>query len=261
VHAGEFVLHYQPKMNLVSGAAIGIEALIRWRAPDGRLIPPAEFIPAAEKSGLIIPIGEWALREACRQNRAWRAEGLPALPVSVNVSAAQFRRKDFLDVVTRVLRETGHPPEQLELELTESILMEDGEHTISVLRALKAMGLRVSIDDFGTGYSSLSYLKRFPIDTLKIDQSFVRDIDLNPDQAAIVRAVITMTKSLKQRIIAEGVETAGQQAFLLANGCDEIQGFLFSEPMPADELSRFVRGNRANAKPVVPTSDAAHISV
>ncbi|MFZ0470463.1 MAG: EAL domain-containing protein, partial [Thiogranum sp.] len=231
---GEFLLHYQPQIDLASGAMIGAEALIRWRDPDLGLVYPGQFVPIAEECGLIVPIGSWVLREACRQVRAWLDAGLRAVPVSVNISAVEFRHKGFVDGVALILQETGLAPGYLELELTESILMHDAESSTSVLAALKAMGVRLAIDDFGTGYSSLSYLKRFPIDTLKIDQSFVRDIVTDTDDATIVAAVIGMGKNLKQRVIAEGVETPEQLAFLRTQQCDEGQGFHFSHSLPAD---------------------------
>jgi diguanylate cyclase (GGDEF)-like protein/PAS domain S-box-containing protein len=204
VQRGEFMLHYQPQIDLVSGRIAGIEALIRWRDPELGIIYPEQFILIAEESGLIVPIGRWVLREACRQVKAWLDAGLRAVPVAVNISAAEFRCKDFREGVAKILKETGLPPRYLELELTENVLMRDAEASISELRALKAMGLHLAIDDFGTGYSSLSYLKRFPIDTLKIDQSFVRDVATNEDDAIIVGAVIGMGRNLKQRVIAKG---------------------------------------------------------
>ena len=241
---GEFLLHYQPKIDLASGAMTGAEALIRWRDPDLGLVMPAQFVPIAEENGLIVPVGRWVLREACRQIQAWLDSGLPAVPVSVNISAAEFRHAGFLEGVAMILKETGLAPHYLELELTESILMHDVESSASVLEALKAMGVQLAIDDFGTGYSSLSYLKRFPIDTLKIDQSFVRDIVTNADDATIVAAVIGMGRNLKQRVIAEGVETPAQLAFLQARSCDEGQGFHFSHPVSAEDFAQLlVTGN------------------
>jgi diguanylate cyclase (GGDEF)-like protein/PAS domain S-box-containing protein len=231
---GEFLLHYQPQIDLASGAMIGAEALIRWRDPGLGLVYPGQFVPIAEACGLIVPIGRWVLREACRQVRAWLDAGLRAVPVAVNISAVEFRHKAFLDGVALILQETGLAPSYLELELTESILMHDAESSALVLDALKVMGVRLAIDDFGTGYSSLSYLKRFPIDTLKIDQSFVRDIVNDMDDATIVAAVIGMGKNLKQRVVAEGVETHEQLAFLRTQQCDEGQGFHFSHSLPAE---------------------------
>jgi len=237
---GEFLLHYQPKIDLVTGAMTGAEALIRWQDPDLGLVYPGQFVPIAEENGLIVPVGRWVLREACRQVQAWLDSGLRAVPVAVNISAMEFRHNSFLEEVALILQETGLAPHYLELELTESILMHDAESSASVLEALKAMGVRLAIDDFGTGYSSLSYLKRFPIDTLKIDQSFVRDIVTDADDATIVSAIIGMGKNLKQRVIAEGVETHEQLAFLRARQCDEGQGFHFSHPLPAEDFAQLL---------------------
>jgi diguanylate cyclase (GGDEF)-like protein/PAS domain S-box-containing protein len=237
---GEFLLHYQPKIDLASGAMTGAEALIRWQDPDLGLVYPAQFVPIAEENGLIVPVGRWVLREACRQVQAWLDAGLRAVPVSVNISAVEFRHEDFLEGVALILKETGLAPHYLELELTESILMHDVESSTSILEALKAMGMQLAIDDFGTGYSSLSYLKRFPISTLKIDQSFVRDIATDADDASIVSAVIGMGKNLKQRVIAEGVETQAQLALLQARHCDEGQGFHFSHPVSAEDFARLL---------------------
>lgn len=237
---GEFLLHYQPQMDLASGAMTGTEALIRWLDPDFGLVYPLQFISIAEECGLIVPIGRWVLREACRQVKAWLDAGLPAVPVAVNISAVEFRHKNFLEGVARTLKETGLAPRYLELELTESIIMHDAETSASVLQALKAMGIRLAIDDFGTGYSSLSYLKRFPIDTLKIDQSFVHDLATDVDDAAIVGAVIAMGQSLNQRVIAEGVETLEQFDFLRARQCDGGQGFHLSHPLSVDDFSRLL---------------------
>jgi len=236
----EFLLHYQPKIDLASGAMTGAEALIRWQDPDLGLVFPAQFVPIAEENGLIVPVGRWVLREACRQVQAWLDAGLRAVPVSVNISAVEFRHEGFLEGVARILKETGLAPRYLELEMTESILMHDAESSALALEALQAMGVQLAIDDFGTGYSSLSYLKRFPIDTLKIDQSFVRDIVTDTDDANIVAAVIGMGKSLKQRVIAEGVETPAQLAFLRARHCDEGQGFHFSHPVSAENFARLL---------------------
>jgi diguanylate cyclase (GGDEF)-like protein/PAS domain S-box-containing protein len=237
---GEFLLHYQPKIDLASGALTGAEALIRWQDPDLGLVYPAQFVPIAEENGLIVPVGRWVLREACRQVQAWLDAGLRAVPVSVNISAVEFRHEGFLAGVAQILKETGLAPRYLELEMTESILMRNGESSALALEALQAMGVQLAIDDFGTGYSSLSYLKRFPIDTLKIDQSFVRDIVTDADDANIVAAVIGMGKSLKQRVVAEGVETHAQLAFLRARHCDEGQGFHFSHPVSAEDFAHLL---------------------
>ncbi|MHB1532980.1 MAG: putative bifunctional diguanylate cyclase/phosphodiesterase [Acidithiobacillus sp.] len=240
----EFMLHYQPKIDLETGTISGVEALVRWQHPQRGLILPEQFVWIAEDCGLIVPIGAWVLREACQQAQAWQDAGLPPIPVAVNISAVQFRHKDFLESLAVILKDTGLAPHYLELELTESVLMHDADFTTSILKALKAMGMRLAIDDFGTGYSSLSYLTRFPIDTLKIDQSFLRDIThatADSDDAAIVAAVVSMGKSLHQRVIAEGVETREQLAFLQAQGCGEGQGFYFSRPVTAEELAELLR--------------------
>jgi len=237
----EFLLHFQPQIDLVSGKMIGAEALIRWQDPEHGLVSPAQFVPVAEESGLIVPIGSWVLREACRQVQAWLDAGLQAVPVAVNISAIEFRHKDFLSGVALILKDTGLRPHYLELELTESILMQDAEASASVLQALKGIGVRLAIDDFGTGYSSLSYLKRFPINTLKIDQSFVRDIATDSDDENIVSAIIGMGKNLHQRIIAEGVETSEQLELLRARQCDEGQGFLFHKPLSAGDFEKLLK--------------------
>lgn len=236
----EFELHYQPKIDIASGRMNSAEALIRWRDPDLGMVYPGQFVPIAEECGLIVPIGRWVLREACWQVKTWLADGLAAVPVSVNISAVEFRHVNFFEGVAAILDETGMDPAYLELELTESILMHDAENSAQVLEKLKAMGIQLAIDDFGTGYSSLSYLNRFPIDTLKIDQSFVRDMASNPDNAAIISAVIGMGRNLKQRVVAEGVETGEQLAFLCHQHCDEGQGFLFSHPLPAEDFARLL---------------------
>lgn len=244
----EFVLHFQPKINLVSGAISGIEALIRWQHPQRGLILPEQFVGIAEECGLIVPIGEWVLREACTQAQSWQSAGLAPVTVAINISTVQFRQKTFIETLADILLETGLAADCLELELTESVLMQDAEATISVLKILKSMGVRLAIDDFGTGYSSLSYLKRFPIDTLKIDQSFMQDIthvSANSDDAAIVSAVVGMGKSLNQCVVAEGIETREQMAFLQARGCGEGQGFYFSEPVTADEVVALLRSGIA----------------
>ena len=233
----EFVVHYQPKIDLASGAVSGAEALVRWNHPERGLVSPAQFIPIAEQSGLIVPIGRWVLREACRQMRAWRDAGLPLVNMAVNISAVDLRDDEFLDHVLSVLEETGVDPRQLELELTETVLMKHIDATAAILQALRERGVRVSLDDFGTGYSSLSYLHRFPMDSLKIDRSFVNQISVDSGGAPIVAAIISMARSLKLRVIAEGVETAAQLAFLQGLACDEAQGFYFSR---AVEPAQFV---------------------
>jgi diguanylate cyclase (GGDEF)-like protein/PAS domain S-box-containing protein len=237
----QFVLHYQPKINLTTGAISGMEALLRWMHPTAGLLRPLQFLPIAEDCGLILPIGRWVLREACRQVQEWIYGGLRVAPVAVNVSSLEFRSDDFLDSLRAILRDTGLDPSYLELELTETVLMQHAESTVAMLGALKSIGVRLAVDDFGTGYSSLSYLKRFPIDTLKIDQSFVRDITVGSCDIPIVRAVITMAKSLRQRVVGEGVETEEQMAFLRANGCDEAQGYYFSMPLPAKDFAKLLK--------------------
>jgi diguanylate cyclase (GGDEF)-like protein/PAS domain S-box-containing protein len=232
----EFVLHYQPKMNLDTGAIIGVEALIRWHHPQRGLVPPGQFIPIAEECGFIVPIGQWVLREACHRARAWQDSGLRPMRIAVNVSAVELRAGEFVAGVNDILTETGLDPRYLELELTETFLMQDSKATVAVLKALKGMGVQLALDDFGTGYSSLSYLRRFPIDTLKIDQSFVRDLTTDADDASIVTAVISMGKSLHMGVVAEGVETGEQLAFLRDQGCPEGQGYYFSRPVLAEEF-------------------------
>jgi diguanylate cyclase (GGDEF)-like protein len=232
----EFVLHYQPKMNLESGVMSGAEALIRWQHPDRGLLRPAQFVSIAEDSGLIVPIGQWVLREACRQAQAWQDAGLGPVPVAVNVSAVEFRNTGFLEGVRGILDQTRLEPRCLELEVTESALMAHGDSTAAVLQGLKALGVQLAIDDFGTGYSSLSYLKEFPIDALKVDGSFVGGITNDHQGSSIVCAVISLGKSLNQRVIAEGIETAEQLAFLRAQHCGEGQGYYFSRPLAADQF-------------------------
>jgi diguanylate cyclase (GGDEF)-like protein/PAS domain S-box-containing protein len=236
----QFVLHYQPKFNLKTGAITGAEALLRWTHPVRGAIHPMQFIPVAEDSGLILPIGAWVLREACMQAKAWARAGHPFGSIAVNVSAAQFRNENFLRDLLANLRETGIDSHALELEVTESVLMKHPESTTTVLKALRKAGIQVSVDDFGTGYSSLSYLQQFPIDALKIDQSFIRRIATNPGNAAIVSAIIGMGQSLHLRVIAEGVEVLEDLTFLKAHACDEAQGFYLGRPMPAEEFARLL---------------------
>ena len=236
----EFVLHYQPKIDLKTGAIRGVEALIRWRHPQRGLVPPGQFIPVAEECGFIGPISRWVLREGCRQARAWQDAGLPPTRIAINASAVDLRSKDFAAGVRAILTETGLEPWYLELELTEAFLMQDSKSTAGVLQALKDVGVLLALDDFGTGYSRLSYLKRFPIDTLKIDQSFVRDLTTDADDASIVSAVISMGKSLHIQVVAEGVETREQLEFLQEHSCPEGQGFYFSHPVVAGEFSQML---------------------
>lgn len=241
----EFILHYQPQIDLDSGRVIGAEALIRWQHPELGLVPPARFIPVIEESGLIVPIGEWVLREACRQGVAWREAGLPELVIAVNMSATQFRRDDIEQTVIRALADSGYDPALLELELTESILIGDTERVLDTVRRLKLLGLKLAIDDFGTGYSSFSYLKRFAVDKLKIDQSFIRDLQVDPEDAVIVRTIIQMARSLGLRTVAEGVETAEIAQRLRVFRCDEVQGYCFSRPLAADDFAQFLRERSA----------------
>lgn len=238
----EFVLHYQPQVDIRSGRVIGCEALVRWESPEHGLISPARFIPLAEETGLIVPLGEWVLREACTQGRAWLDAGLPPLVMAVNLSVRQMLRPDVAGCVAGVLQETRLPAAHLKLELTESMLMGQGEEVVALLQTLKALGLHLSIDDFGTGYSSLAYLKRFPIDELKIDQGFVRDIPDDVNDMEIAAAIISMALSLHLKVVAEGVETEAQRAFLTKQGCDAFQGYLFSRPLTAEAFSELLRG-------------------
>jgi EAL domain-containing protein (putative c-di-GMP-specific phosphodiesterase class I) len=231
-----FRLLYQPKLDLRSGRLFGVEALIRWQHPEHGMVPPQRFIGLAEESGLIVEIGDWVVREACRQARAWADAGLPPVTMSVNVSARQFEEARLVERVAAALRDSRLAPELLELEVTESLIMRDLQKSVARMRELEAMGVALSIDDFGTGYSSLSSLKTFPISRLKIDKSFVRELADNPDDQAIAMAVISLGHKLNLRVIAEGVETEQQRDFLRENECDEMQGYLFSKPVAADAI-------------------------
>jgi diguanylate cyclase (GGDEF)-like protein/PAS domain S-box-containing protein len=237
----EFLLHYQPQVNLATRRIVGLEALIRWREGDGALLEPAEFIPVAEEARLILPLGQWILRAACKQARAWQDQGLPEVRLAVNLSARQFQQQDLIRSVFFAVRDAGLPPRRLELEITESAAMQNVDRTIGMLHGLRDMGVRISMDDFGTGHSSLSYLKRFPIDAVKIDQSFVRDMTSDPSDAAIVKAIVAMAHSLGLNVVAEGVETLAQADFLRRTGCDEMQGYLVGRPLPADEITEALR--------------------
>ncbi|MGC2513696.1 MAG: PAS domain S-box protein [Terriglobales bacterium] len=239
----ELFLMYQPQIEIATGRITGLEALLRWQHPELGLVPPDKFIRIAENSGMIMPIGEWVLRTACSQARKWQDEGFLAVPVAVNVSAVQFRQAGFCELIGRVLYETGLDPQYLELELTESLLLSNADTMFSVLQDLRAMGLKLAIDDFGTGYSSLSYLRQFPVGKLKIDRSFIRDVVVNPDDAAIATAIIGMAKSLNLKVIAEGVEEEAQMSFLRARQCDEIQGYYFSKPLAVDKVAEKLRGD------------------
>ncbi|MFZ0901827.1 MAG: EAL domain-containing protein, partial [Candidatus Sulfotelmatobacter sp.] len=239
----ELFLVYQPQMDIATGRITGLEALLRWQHPDLGLVPPDKFIRIAENSGLIVPIGEWVVRTACRQARKWQDEGLPPVSVAVNVSAVQFRQEGFCELIRRVLHETGLAPQYLELELTESLLLANADLMLSVVQELKAMGVTLAIDDFGTGYSSFSYLRQFRVSKLKIDRVFIRDVAVNPDDAAITSAIISMAKSLRLKVIAEGVEDESQMSFLRAHQCDEIQGYYFSKPLAVDKVADKLRGD------------------
>jgi len=246
----EFRLQYQPKIDLKTGAITGAEALLRWIHPTRGLISPTRFIPVAEECGLILPIGAWVLREACAQARTWLDQGLNFTSVAVNVSAMEFRKDSFLRALFETLSETGLAPKYLELELTESVLMKHAESTAALLQTLRDGGVKVAIDDFGTGYSSLSYLRRFPVDALKIDQSFVRQISTVGDNTTIVTAVIGMARSLKLRVVAEGVETLEELEFLRAQQCDEAQGFYFSRPVPPEKFAELLRTGIADFRDI-----------
>ncbi len=237
----EFLLHYQPKVNLETGEITGVEALIRWDQPDRGLVPPAQFVPIAEDCGLIIPIGRWVLREACTQARAWQDAGLRHLRMGVNVSAVEFREKGFVETVRTILSDTGLEARYLVLELTERVLMENAKSTAAVLEELRAMGVHLAVDDFGTGYSSLSYLRQFPIDVLKIDQSFIHQITSNFDDSTIITAIINMGRSLRHIVIAEGIETDEQRAYLQSQHCEEGQGHLFGRPVAAAQFGRLLQ--------------------
>ncbi len=243
----QLALHYQPQIELKTGKVVGVEALLRWDNPELGNIAPARFIPVAEDCGFIVPIGKWVLRTACRQLAQLRHAGYGELRMAVNLSAAQLQQSHLAETIAAILRETGIDPRFLELEITESMLMGSAEKAISILAELRAMGLQIAIDDFGTGYSSLSYLKRFPIDRLKIDQSFVRDITTDPDDAAIVSAIVAMAHQLKLEVVAEGVETYEQLKFLQELRCDEVQGFHFSRPLAPAQLDAFLQRNAVAA--------------
>lgn len=247
----QFELHYQPKVDVASGKLIAMEALVRWNSPERGMVPPAEFIAVSEEIGLIIPLGAWVLREACRQNRAWQQAGLPQMRVAVNLSAYQFRQKDLPEFIAGVLAEAGLAAASLELEVTESVVMHNPQEAARILERLHAQGIHISVDDFGTGYSSLSYLKQFRLDTLKIDRSFVRHISSDADDAAIVRSVIALAHSLRLKVIAEGVETDEQLAYLRELGCDEYQGYLRSKPVPAAQFEHMLRAAMPAASPAL----------
>ncbi|MEW6644953.1 MAG: EAL domain-containing protein [Pseudomonadota bacterium] len=239
IERGEFMLHYQPKLDLNNGQITGVEALLRWSQPDIGMIPPSQFIPIAEETGLIVPIGRWVLRTACEQHVAWRRQGLPPFYMAINLSPRQFQQDNLVQDIDEILSVTGMQPDLLEIEITESMVMQNTERANAVLSALKARGIRIAMDDFGTGYSSMSLIKQFPFDTLKIDRAFIRDLPENKDDRAIAEAIINLGKALGVKIVAEGVETDSQQTFLRERACDEIQGYLFSRPIPAERIADF----------------------
>jgi diguanylate cyclase (GGDEF)-like protein len=242
IAGGELLLHFQPQVDLASQAMLGVEALVRWRHPERGMVAPSQFIPIAEESGLIVPLGNWVLHAALAQLKAWRDQGLPALRVSINISPLQFRQLDFADTLQAALEQHGVPPALVELELTESSLMDNFEDVLRMLKRIKALGITLAIDDFGTGFSSLSYLRRFPIDRLKIDQSFVRDIERTPVNESIAGAIVALANSLSLGVIAEGIEKAPETAVLARIGCREGQGYLFAKPLAAEEIAARLTG-------------------
>ncbi len=240
----ELSLHYQPQVDMAGGRMTGIEALLRWQNPDLGMVSPADFIPLAEETGLIIPIGEWVLETACRQNRKWQDAGFPPLVVAVNLSPRQFWYPGIIRTITRTLQDSGLEPRYLELEITEGMVMRDVENAMAMLNELKGLGIQLAMDDFGTGYSNLSYLQRFPFDKIKMDISFVREVTHDPGCAAIAKTIIALAHNLDLRVIAEGIETEGQLSYLRARRCDEMQGFYFSKPLPARDLEQLFREGR-----------------
>jgi EAL domain-containing protein (putative c-di-GMP-specific phosphodiesterase class I) len=257
----EFVLYYQPQVSADGGKFIGMEALVRWNHPKMGIVPPSEFIPIAEETGLIVPLGEWILRTACAQSKTWQRLGLPALRLSVNLSLRQFQQNNLVETISAALLESGLEAEYLELELTESAIMHDAKQAIDVLRQLRKLGIKISVDDFGSGYSSLSYLKTLPIDVLKIDQTFVRDITVDLNDVAIVKTIVSLAHNLNLKTIAEGVETAEQAAVLFALGCDEMQGYFFSKPLRATDLEFLLSDQKSDMfhQPVQPNASEVHI--
>jgi EAL domain-containing protein (putative c-di-GMP-specific phosphodiesterase class I) len=249
IERGELLLHYQPLVCLKTGKIVGAEALIRWQHPELGLVPPTRFIPLAEETGLIVPIGDWVLRCACNQAKVWQKSNLPLMRMSVNLSVHQLVHPDLENKIWLILQETELAPECLELEITESTSMTDPERVVVLLHTLKAMGLTLAIDDFGTGYSNLSYLKQFPVDHLKLDRVFVRDITRDANDAMLTQAIIEIAHNLNLSVVAEGVEDAQQLEQLSRYGCDEIQGFYFSRAVPAEDFSRMLQENRIFAVP------------
>ena len=240
----EFVVHYQPQVDIMNGRIVAAEALVRWEMPGVGLVPPLEFIPLAEQTGFIVPIGEWVLRAACEQAKLWEKASLPPLVMAVNLSARQFQQQDLAAQIADALKKTGLSPNQLDLEITESHAMQDADFTLSVFHDLQAMGVRISIDDFGTGYSSLGFLKQFPINTLKIDRSFVKDLARDAKDEAIVSAVIVLAHRLNLEVVAEGVETVAELEILRKHQCNRMQGFFFSKPLPALEFESLLRSGK-----------------
>jgi EAL domain-containing protein (putative c-di-GMP-specific phosphodiesterase class I) len=241
----EFILHYQPRYSLPEGKIVGMEALVRWNHPEEGLVPPAEFIPLAEESNLIILLGEWVLHTACAQIQTWKQQGLGSYRMAVNLSSRQFQQLDLVQQIQAALQHCQLDPELLELEITESVVMHNPEEVASLLAAIRRLGVHISIDDFGTGYSSLAYLKKFPINALKIDRSFVSDLPHDQDDVAIVESIIGMTRSLGIDVVAEGVETREQLEFLQSRGCGEVQGYYFSKPLPPEEMTKLLRNPAA----------------
>jgi EAL domain-containing protein (putative c-di-GMP-specific phosphodiesterase class I) len=241
---GEFLLHYQPKVELVTGLITGVEALLRWKHPLRGIVSPKEFIPLAEETGLIVPIGEWALATACARTKAWQDQGFEKISVAVNLSARQFGDPMLLPKLTRIIRESGLHPSSLELEITESLVMSHRGNAVAVIESLKSIGVQIALDDFGTGYSSLAYLKRFPIDSIKIDRSFIQDIPADSDDKKITRAIIAMAHSMRLKVVAEGVETAAQLSFLRSQCCDAVQGYFLHRPLPDDAVAELLDLNR-----------------
>jgi EAL domain-containing protein (putative c-di-GMP-specific phosphodiesterase class I) len=238
---GEFELFYQPVIDIASRRMNTMEVLLRWRRPGQGLILPDSFIPIIEENGLIVPVGEWVMRRACEQSVEWQRQGLPPVPLAVNLSPRQFMNRGLIESIRRILDETGIDPALIEFEITETALMQHGEQTLEILGQINAMGIRLSIDDFGTGYSSLAYLKRFPVKKIKIDRAFIKDLEESSEDQAIVGAIIALSNSLQLSVVAEGVETEGQFALLRSNGCQYAQGYLFSQPVPIDEAAELLR--------------------
>jgi len=258
----QFSLHYQPKVDIASGQITGVEALLRWNHPDFGMVPPMQFIPLAEETGLIVPIGRWVLQEACAQNMAWQRRGLLPVTMAVNLSPRQFADPHLLNDIDLALFSSGMSPVLLQLEVTESMVMRNVARAVRVLDAIQSRGIRLAIDDFGTGYSSMSLMKQFPIDTIKIDRSFVRDLPQDTEDCAIAEAIIGMGKALGMTIVAEGVETSDQEAFLRAHACDEMQGFLFSKPVTAQEMTGLLRSPpRLASPPLQPAADSQSATV